>query len=67
MLVLARQVDQQITIGPDITITICGISANKVRIGIDAPRHLDIQRPEALLQFQQGAQDVLREAIDGRR
>lgn len=68
MLVLSRFVNQQIQIGDDITITICGLSSNKVRVGIEAPRELAINRPDALLQVQeQDLQDVLREAIDGRR
>ncbi|MCA9137059.1 MAG: carbon storage regulator [Planctomycetales bacterium] len=46
MLVLSRKVDQQITIGDDITLTIVRVDGNRVRIGISAPRDKRILRGE---------------------
>lgn len=46
MLVLSRHVDEQIVIGDDIIVTICRISADKVRIGIDAPKDVPVHRKE---------------------
>lgn len=46
MLVLSRQASEKIQIGDDITITIVRITSTTVRVGIDAPRHLNIVRTE---------------------
>ncbi len=46
MLVLTRKVDQSITLGSNIKITVFGIKGNQVRIGIDAPRETQVYRTE---------------------
>jgi carbon storage regulator len=46
MLVLSRKQSQQVTIGPDIRITIVKLERNQVRLGIDAPRSLTVLRAE---------------------
>lgn len=46
MLVLSRQRDQSIIIGDDIEITIVDVRGDKVRIGINAPRHVSVHRKE---------------------
>lgn len=46
MLVLSRKPSERILVGPDIKITVIRIGPNSVRIGIDAPGHLNIVREE---------------------
>lgn len=46
MLVLSRHVDERIMIGDDIVITVIRINADKVRLGIDAPENVPIDREE---------------------
>lgn len=46
MLVLARQLNQSLKIGDAITVTVVRISDGSVRLGIDAPRGLNIVREE---------------------
>jgi len=46
MLVLSRQRDQSIMIGDDIEITIVDVRGDKVRVGINAPRHVSVHRKE---------------------
>lgn len=46
MLVLSRKENERIMIGPGITVTVVAIERGKVRIGIEAPRDIDIQREE---------------------
>lgn len=46
MLVLSRKLGEKIHIGPDITVTVVDIDRGKIRLGIDAPRDVQIYRPE---------------------
>lgn len=46
MLVLSRQRDQSIMIGDEIEITIVDVRGDKVRIGINAPKHISVHRKE---------------------
>ena len=48
MLVLSRKKDEQIHIGNDIVVTVVRSGRNVVSIGIDAPRSVQISRPEAV-------------------
>ena len=49
MLVLTRKAGEKIVIGDDIIITILDVRGDGIRIGIDAPRGIKIQREEVLL------------------
>jgi carbon storage regulator len=51
VLVLTRRHHETITIGPDITITVLGISAGQVRLGITAPRDIAVGRDETRRRF----------------
>ena len=46
MLVLSRKTNERILIGDDIAITIVRIGPNSVRIGIEAPKGMNILREE---------------------
>ncbi|GAB4197488.1 MAG: hypothetical protein Kow00105_11520 [Phycisphaeraceae bacterium] len=46
MLVLSRQRDETIMIGDEIEITVVDIRGDKVRLGITAPRHVQVHRKE---------------------
>ena len=46
MLVLSRKPGERILIGNDVVVTIVRIGPNTVRLGIDAPGHLNIVREE---------------------
>lgn len=46
MLILTRKFGETLMIGDDIQITILGMSGNTVRVGIDAPRDIDVHREE---------------------
>ena len=46
MLVLTRRVGEEIVIGDDIRIRVTGIAGNKVRIGVQAPDFIRVDRHE---------------------
>lgn len=46
MLVLARKTGQRIMIGDSIVVTVVGIRAGQIRLGIEAPAHVVIHRQE---------------------
>jgi carbon storage regulator len=46
MLVLSRQRDETIMIGDEVEITVVDIRGDKVRLGINAPRHIQVHRKE---------------------
>ena len=48
MLVLTRHAGQKIKIGDNVTITLCEIRGDRVRIGIEAPRDVTVNRAEVV-------------------
>jgi carbon storage regulator len=46
MLILTRRIGESLNIGDEIKITLLGIKGNQVRIGIDAPKHVQVHREE---------------------
>ena len=58
MLVLSRKLNQEITIGDNVTITVLKVKGNTVRLGIDAPRHVRITRGELPREPEQPSAEV---------
>ncbi len=46
MLVLTRRLGESITIGDNIKVTVVDIDGNQVKLGIEAPRNIEIYREE---------------------
>ncbi len=46
MLVLSRKQDEKIIIGDSISLMVISIQGDKVRLGIEAPKHVSIHREE---------------------
>lgn len=46
MLILMRREGESIMIGDDITVTVLGVQGRQVRLGITAPRHIEVNREE---------------------
>ncbi|MCL7746735.1 carbon storage regulator CsrA [Halalkalibacter alkaliphilus] len=53
MLVLSRKLKEAIQIGDNIELKIIAIEGDQVKIGIEAPRHVEIHRKEVYLAIQE--------------
>ena len=49
MLILTRRPDESIVLGGDVTVTVLEIKGGVVRLGIDAPRDVRVDREEIAL------------------
>lgn len=58
MLILGRKIGQSIQISTDITVTVLDIQGNQVRLGIDAPKHIKVNRQEVHIRMQQELENV---------
>lgn len=67
MLILTRRPVETICIGDDVTITVLGVVGNSVRLGIDAPRHIVVDRAEIRERKRREALRAAGAEIDGNR
>ncbi len=68
MLVLSRQHDETIMIGDEVEVTVVDIRGDKVRLGITAPRHIQVHRKEvydAIKRENQSAASMTPDAVPG--
>ena len=71
MLVLTRRANQSIMIGHEIVVTVLEVRGDQVRLGIKAPRSIDVHREEIFAQLQQANRDAAQapkqaiESLDG--
>jgi carbon storage regulator len=52
MLVLSRRLGESVVIGDDVVVTVLEIRGDVVRLGIDAPRHVQVRRQELLAEVE---------------
>lgn len=46
MLILSRKIGETIKIGEDIEVAVLGIKGSQVRIGVQAPKNIEVHREE---------------------
>ncbi|NUR09854.1 MAG: carbon storage regulator CsrA [Nocardioidaceae bacterium] len=51
MLVLSRRVGESIVIGEDVVVTVLEVRGDVVRVGVDAPRSVQVSRQELLVEL----------------
>jgi carbon storage regulator len=52
MLILTRRLNEKLTIGSQITVTVLGVKGNQVRLGISAPKNIAVHREEVYARIQ---------------
>jgi len=65
VLVLTRRANQSIMIGDDIVVTVLDVRGDQVRIGIKAPRSVDVHREEVFIALQRDAERDASAAAQG--
>ena len=58
MLVLSRRATQAIVIGPDIVVRVLDIRGDQVRIGVDAPRSVAVNREEVAAEIRRSNEEA---------
>jgi carbon storage regulator len=58
VLVLTRRANQSIMIGHEIVVTVLEVRGDQVRLGIKAPRSIDVHREEIFAQLQRANRDA---------
>lgn len=57
MLILTRRIQEAIIINDNVSVTVLSVSGNQVRLGIDAPREVEVHREEIYHQVKAGTYD----------
>ena len=64
MLILTRKSGETITIGENIQIRVLGVKGGQVRIGVDAPREVAVNREEVFERVQAEGSDGAVDEVD---
>ena len=52
MLILTRRVGETLMVGDEVTVTVLGVKGNQVRIGVTAPKDVEVHREEIYQRIQ---------------
>lgn len=64
MLVLSRKPNESIMIGDNIELVIVGVEGDAVRIGIKAPKEIDVFRKEVYISIQRSNEEAVQSTVD---
>jgi carbon storage regulator len=53
LLILTRKIGESLMIGAEVTVTVMAVNGNQVRIGINAPKAVEVHREEVYERVQQ--------------
>ncbi len=63
MLILTRRVGESVMIGEEVTITVLRVKGNQVRLGVNAPRSVSVQREEIFERIKSEGSEAEPEAV----
>jgi carbon storage regulator len=46
VLILTRRIGETVMIGDEVVVTVLRVKGNQVRLGVEAPKHISVQREE---------------------
>jgi carbon storage regulator len=52
MLILTRKIGESLIVGNDVSITVVGVNGHQVRLGINAPKNIEVHRQEVYEKIQ---------------
>ena len=64
MLVLSRKLNESIQIGDNIEVKVLGVEGDQIKLGIDAPRNIDIHRKEIYVAIQAENTEAANTSVD---
>lgn len=67
MLILTRRVQEALMIGDNVTVTVLSVKGNQVRLGIDAPREVEVHREEIYHRVKSGIPQAQKPEEDDNR
>jgi carbon storage regulator len=56
VLILTRRVGETLMVGTDVSLTVLGVRGNQIRIGIKAPKTVDVHREEVFNRIKREAE-----------
>ena len=58
MLILTRRVGETVMIGDEVAVTVLRVKGNQVRLGVNAPKSISVQREEIFQRIKREAGEV---------
>lgn len=58
MLILTRRIGESLMVGDEVTVTVLGVKGNQIRIGINAPKNVEVHREEIYHKIQREKDDA---------
>ena len=53
MLILTRRIGETLMVGDDVTVTVLGVQGGQIRVGINAPKDVEVHREEIYKRIQE--------------
>ena len=65
MLILTRRIGEKLVIGENVTVTILAAKGSQIRIGIEAPRDVQVHREEIFQRILNERKELKRKELNG--